>query len=273
MGRISTLLLIVTAALPSRAFGWEMNEFMISFWGGPRDEATAKAIADAHFNTVMCNAEMLELCRKYGLKAIVMDATPEMAAQLRVSPAVWGYYVKDEPAEEQFPDVGEKVAAFRRADPTHPAYVNLMAWMNLEQYLRIVRPDFLSYDYYQWWWGSHNHFWRLEAHRQTALQAGIPLICWVEVNADQRWEHGEAGATYLPDNMQRIRQSVYTSLRQGNSMVQRPSCLPEGRRWQRYPCTYTRRRRCGGNQRSTAGSRADPGEASLGGRFPYQARA
>ncbi len=45
MGRISILFLIAAAALPSRAFGWEMKEFMISFWGGPRDEATAKAIA------------------------------------------------------------------------------------------------------------------------------------------------------------------------------------------------------------------------------------
>ena len=214
------MLLLAAMATSRGAADWEMNKFLISFWGGPHDEATARAVASANFNTVMCNADKLDLCRECGLRAIVMDATPELAATLQSDPAVWGHYVQDEPNAEQFEAAAERVAAFRKADPTRPGYVNLMAWMDLDQYLRTVRPKFLSYDYYQWWWGTHNHFGRLEAHRRAALEARIPLICWVEANADKRWEWGEEGATYLPDNAEKLRQSVYTSLAYGVKGIQ-----------------------------------------------------
>ena len=46
------------------------------------------------------------------------------------------------------------------------------AWMDLKQYFTAVRPKFLSYDYYQWWWGTQNHFGRLEAHRAACQPAG-----------------------------------------------------------------------------------------------------
>jgi hypothetical protein len=128
--------------------------------------------------------------------------------------------VQDEPTAEQFADVGKRAAAFHAADAKHAAYVNLMAWMNLDDYLSTVKPRFLSYDYYQWWWNRDRHFGRLEAHRRAALQAGIPLLCWIEGNADGRWEWGEKGQTYLPDNEPKLRQSVYTSLAYGVKGIQ-----------------------------------------------------
>jgi len=199
---------------------WKMDSFMISLWGGPHDEATAKAYADAHFNTVMASYDMLQLCRKHGLRVMVMDGTPELAAKHKDDAGVWGWFVCDEPGEAQFEEVAGRVAKLHEADPNHPAYVNLMAWMNLKPYFETVKPRLLSYDYYQWWWGTQNHFGRLEAHRAAALEAGVPLICWVEANADPRWERGQPGATYLPDNEPKLRQSVYTALAYGVKGIQ-----------------------------------------------------
>lgn len=195
--------------------GWKLDRFMISAWGGPADEKTARAYAAAGFNTVMAKAEQLDLCARYGLRVIVMDATPEMAAQLKDHPGVWGWFVQDEPKEEEFAKVAERVAQFHAADPKHPAYVNLMAWMPLEKYLQTVKPRFLSYDYYQWWWNPRHYCGRLEVHRAAALKAGLPLFCWIEANADPRWEWGKPGATYLPDNLPKLRQSVSLALAYG----------------------------------------------------------
>lgn len=54
-----------------------MTELMISFWGGPEDEASAETIVQAGFNVVMCKPDKLELCRKYGLKAMLFDSNIE----------------------------------------------------------------------------------------------------------------------------------------------------------------------------------------------------
>lgn len=211
---------LLALLLPAASADWQMDRLMISVWGGPTDEASAQAYAAAGFNTVMCPAASLDLCRKVGLRAIVMDATPQMAAQKRHDRAVWGWFVQDEPPEDQFEQVAQRVAAFHAADPDHPAYVNLMAWMPLSKYMETVKPRFLSYDYYQWWWGTHNACGRLEVHREAALKAGVPLICWVEANADPRWEWGKPGATYLPDNAPKLRQSVMLALAYGVRGIQ-----------------------------------------------------
>ena len=220
MFRASVVLLATALGATAMADGWRMPRLMISGWGGPTDAATAQAFVNAGFNTVMCKVEHLELCRGHGLRAILFDATPEFAAQHRNDEAIWGYYVQDEPKAEEFAQAGARVAAFEAADPTRPGYVNLMAWMDLKQYFATVKPRFLSYDYYQWWWGPKNHFGRLAAHRQAALAAGVPLICWVEANADKRYERGEAGAGYLPDNAVKLRQSVFTALAYGVKGIQ-----------------------------------------------------
>jgi len=211
--------LLLVAAWPAQA-DWRLDQFMISVWGGPTDAATARAYADAGFNTVMSRYESLDFCRAAGLRAIVLGGTPESAANHRGDPAVWGWYVQDEPKAEEFEQAGQKAAAFAAADPTHPPYVNLMAWMDLDQYFKAVPMPFLSYDYYQWWWNPRHYCGRLEAHRAAALARGIPLICWIEANADQRYEWGKPGATYLPDNAAKLRQSVMAALAYGVKGIQ-----------------------------------------------------
>jgi len=198
-----------------------MTEFMISFWGGLEDEASAETIVQAGFNVVMCKPDKLELCRKYGLKAMLFDSNIELASLLAKDSAVWGYYVLDEPGSaEEFEELSAKIKAFREADPNHPAYINLLSSGGdyLSGFMETVHPDILSYDYYQWWWGSEAHFAKLEEYRNAAVTAGTPLICWVEANADPDAEYGTP--IHLPDNALKLRQSVYTSLAYGVKGIQ-----------------------------------------------------
>jgi len=217
MPRFITLLLLVMM-LPSPVFArWEMSEFMIFLWGGPSENTPAESFAAANFNTVMCVADQLDLCRKYGLKGVVMDATPEMAAKLTEDNAVWGYYVRDEPwNEEQYQSCAQRRAALHQADPNHPGWVNLGgSYQRHKKYIETVQPEVLSYDYYQWWWERKNHFTLLEDYRAAAQAAGIPLICWVEANANPDCHYNGSTCSYLSDNAEKIRQSVYTSLAYG----------------------------------------------------------
>ena len=129
-----TIILAAMLAAPCAA-EWQPDRFMISVWGCPNTPELAQAVADAGFNTVMCPARHLDLCAEFGLQSIVRDATFEDARRLREHPAVWGWFVQDEPKEP--PSVADEVAAFHEADPDHPAYVNLVAWENLNEYIPI----------------------------------------------------------------------------------------------------------------------------------------
>ncbi|MBC7288233.1 MAG: hypothetical protein H5T86_09365, partial [Armatimonadetes bacterium] len=149
MAFVWSVLIAVASMVSAQAVdvpnGWRMKEFMISVWGGPHDEATARAFAEAGFNTVMGPLNTLELCRRHGLKLMAMDAKPDDARRLQRDEAVWGWFVRDEPPPETWPDIAKSVAAFHEADPFHPAYVNLVCSWDADKFCEMVKPRFLSY--------------------------------------------------------------------------------------------------------------------------------
>ena len=231
---VSFLLCVLIAVMfpVSSAESWQLPEFMISTWGAPEagdDDAKAAALAEAGLNTVMWPADKLDVLRKHGLRALVESATPDAAEKLKNDAVVWGYHLADEPETEQFPELARQAAAFRASDPNHPAYINLFARAgdHLACFIDTVYPQVLSYDYYQWWYGDYQAWWegctgyfsRLEQHRAAAKNAGIPLICWVEVTAnkhDDRYKN-----VPLPsDSNPKVRQSVYNSLAYGVKGIQ-----------------------------------------------------
>ena len=226
---------------------WELEEFFI-FAGWPLevdcpdDEALIKAIAELDHNAIMWDTSKLELCRKYNLKLVIdhgqgdwrpggnsrwaviwqdyLDSVEPLTAEITGryvgNDDVWGYIVYDEPVVEQFEDVRAQQAVLNEADPTHPAYINLHSWGGdyLAKFMETVKPNFLSYDFYQWWWGRERHFPCLEEYRAAALKADIPLFCWIEVNANKDTERN-SDAEPPADNGVKLRQSVYTSLAYG----------------------------------------------------------
>ena len=132
---------------------WELPEFMISTWGGPNiddHDARARALADAGLNTVMDEAGLIDVYAARGLKIMVNHPTPETAAGLRNNPNVWGYHITDEPDTDTLPAWADSAAAIKKADPTHPAYINQFARAgdHIDKFIEIVKPEVLSYDFY-----------------------------------------------------------------------------------------------------------------------------
>jgi len=195
-----------------------LDEFLISFWGGPQDAAQAETIRRANFNTVMCWTSALPLCRLYNLKAILFDVTPRMALRLRSDPTVWGYALKDEPKNHEFSELARQADALRRADPDHPVYTNLGWKADLQLFVQILRPQVLSFDDYRWWW-NNDFLPLLEEYRRISLAAGLPFLFWVEANTGPDSEVG-SGLIYPADNMARIRSSVFTALAYGAKGIQ-----------------------------------------------------
>jgi hypothetical protein len=107
------------------------------------------------------------------------------------------------------------MAALREVDPSHLGFINMLSTTGefLRTYMRVVQPPLLSFDYYQWWWGSDRYFEKLEQFREVALLAGVPLATCVEVSANPAIERGDR--THLADNAAKLRQSVYTTLTYG----------------------------------------------------------
>jgi hypothetical protein len=158
----------------------------------------------------------LDVLGKHGLKAMVHAPTPELATRLKDHRAVWGYHLGDEPyPETAFPPLAAQVRALESADPTHPAFINMLSTTGdfLRTYMKVVRPRLLSFDYYQWWWGSDRYFEKLEEFREAALAAGVPLMACFEVSANPGIEWGDT--TRVADNDRKLRQSVFTSLAYG----------------------------------------------------------
>ena len=220
---LALALLALLCLLPAaRAAG--LPEFLISTGWPPAEAdsaALAQALAKARFNTVLWPLDKLEVCRGAGLKLMAEGVRPEAAARLAADPALWGYHLADEPKAPAFPGLAKQVEEFRRADSKHPANINLVCYAGelLHLYMRTVKPEILSYDHYQWWWGAHSHFEKLEQHRAAALAADIPLTCWVEVNANPGVEWG-GDRSCDPENAVKLRQSVYTSLAYGVKGIQ-----------------------------------------------------
>jgi hypothetical protein len=187
---------------------------------------------------VMCETSELELVAKAGLRCLAIArsqgapdyigeaVSPAIASTVASNPAVWGYYVTDEPDNKNwkrgtvFTQLAERVKEYRAADPNHLAWINMTSATGsfLADYMDVVKPDLLSWDLYRWW-ALESDWWRgLEAHRDAALKARVPMIMWIESNTSEKRHNA-----HLPppeDNATKIRWSVYTSLAYGSKGVQ-----------------------------------------------------
>lgn len=122
------------------------------------------------------NQLLLSACEERGLKMMVYDQRTDKAksdpAQARklieavVSdyasyPALYAYYITDEPNSHDFPALSAIASIFRELDPHREAYINLFPNYasveqlgnptyreHVEQYLQTVLPSSLSYDHY-----------------------------------------------------------------------------------------------------------------------------
>jgi len=179
-------------------------------------------------------ARDLATCERLGLGAIYLDddnprvraaqwnAMDDAAIDATVrrwvestgdSPAVYGYYLGDEPGAHDFPGLARAVQAVQRHAPGKLAYINLfpdyatigtrqlakdLSQLQtdsyseyLERYVREVRPQFISWDNYMVQYSQDmrdlepatSYYRNLLDVRQVALQHGIPF--WQIVSSNQ----------------------------------------------------------------------------------------
>jgi len=112
----------------------------------------------------------LDMAAEHGIQALVVDPRfsptdePGWEDRARAAveeyaehPAVFGFFVMDEPVRGNFECVARMVAILRTERPDKPAYVNGLGWgcrgtdcfmEYVEEYARIIKPPFLSFDAY-----------------------------------------------------------------------------------------------------------------------------
>lgn len=214
-----TAAVVIDAQAPPAPVPAAAREFFVYGWRAPKidgAEARIKAMADAGFTLVNATEDEVPVVARHGVRAMVTTKDPAVAARLSANPAVWGYHLGDEPFPETvFAGIGAEFRRFEQAAPRQVPFVNMLSTTGefLRAYMADARPSLLSFDYYQWWWGSDRYFEKLEQFREAAVRAGVPLAACFEVSANPGVEWGDSSR--LPDNDRRLRQSVYTSLAYG----------------------------------------------------------
>ena len=230
---------------PKTAASWEVGTPIVTYWCGPSlTDAVAQQMAEGGFNLVWCgNEKELDVAHRHGLRGQLTDGLltpaslddPNRREQLnalidRVSrhPALYSYYLIDEPNASQFPALGKLVAYLRERDPAHLAYINLFPTYasneqlgthgdvvtaykeHLRLYVEQVKPALISYDHYQLRLNgdSDQYFLNLAMVRRAAQDAGVPFLNIVQACT---W----APTVMRVPNKNELRYLVYSTLAYG----------------------------------------------------------
>ena len=184
---------------------------------------------------------VLDIAKDAGVKLIVqcpeLLTSPAATAQsLMGHPALYGYFIEDEPEIKDFTKWGEIVSAIRSVDSRHVCYINLYpnwAWGkeekyadNVAQYLNSVPVQMLSFDNYpvvsldgapnslryDWY---HN----LEVILAASKSKNIPFWAFARVNSKE-WEYEGQKILYPIPTTQELRAQMFTNLAYGAQGLQ-----------------------------------------------------
>jgi hypothetical protein len=223
---------------------WKLGTPIVAYWAGPKlTDAVAQQMADGAWNVVWCNSEEeLDVAQRHGLRAQLqnglispasldnpsqLQALDALVARVRKHPALYSYFITDEPGTKDFAALGRIVAYLREHDPEHLAYVNLFPTYasneqlgtkgetiaayqeHLRQFLDVVKPSLLSYDHYQFQVAGDtpDYFLNLALVRQAAQRAGLPFLNTVQASS---WQ----SSVRVPTGDE-MRYLVYTTLAYG----------------------------------------------------------
>jgi hypothetical protein len=240
--RIARLTLVSFFAAVLSLQAEETNSFPVMGWNSvPNDYAAIKKMRECGFTVAgFASPKTLKLCRKAGLKAIVSDArtsgydwtkvddevarrnVTSLVKQVGKDPAVYGYYLRDEPSANCFPGLAKIAALLREMAPGKWPYINLFpnyADQNqlgaptypeyLRQFCDVCRPMTLSYDHYALMDNGalREGYWQnLEQVRAAARSNGVPF--WNIVLAVAHFNYRELSAAD-------VRFQVYSTLAYG----------------------------------------------------------
>ena len=232
---------------------WNQDQFEIGAWRAPAaqfttDEAYAQMAAAGFTLVTGASQEIpevgkayLDLCHRHGIKVLARDSrvsmdsgTPfdpkaldAMIADYKDHPALYGWFIKDEPSGENYLRLGEIQAHLQKKDSRHLPYINLfpvyggptqLAFEDYDGYVtgfvKTVKPSMISFDHYMFLRNGSvraDFFKNLEITRREALKAGIPL--WVIIQAL------EDATRYRPPTLAQMYWQVNCSLAYGAKSI------------------------------------------------------
>jgi hypothetical protein len=197
---------------PRDCKAWSVGTPIVTYWAGPPlTDAVAQQMAEGGFNVVWCSEQQLDTAQRHGLRAqlndgllspatlddpVALEKLDALIARVRSHPALYSYFITDEPSAMAFPALGKLVAYLRERDPAHLSYINLFPTYannqqlgtsgdtvtayreHLRQYVQTVKPALVSYDHYQFGKDGDNggYFLNLAMIRQASHQAGLPFL-------------------------------------------------------------------------------------------------
>ena len=232
---VALALAIGSAQAQEKTGRFVQDRFAIGFWVDPPadqiNDARYKEIADANFTfvlgpfgpkTIKDVSKQLDLCRKYGLTAIV-TSNLTMPEKLPNHPNCWGYHLVDEPGAASIPDIKNRIDAIRKNRPGKLAYFNLLpdyapTWAlgtsTYDEYVgRFAKEtgcDVLCMDYYPMMTptadGRDGYCGNLAVMRKYSVECGIPF--WNFFNTMPFGPH------YDPTEAQ-LRWQIYSSIAYG----------------------------------------------------------
>ncbi len=154
-----TIPMVVWAGIPKA----EINEYRFN-----ELKQMGATIAIAQYENIADFEKALTFAQNTGLKLIAscpeLKTNPETTTkQLKNHPALYGYYIQDEPLRKDFDELGVWVKKIKASDPVHMCFVNLIASIHptytkaigtnsyqeyIQEFTKIVPQDVLSFDFY-----------------------------------------------------------------------------------------------------------------------------
>lgn len=123
---------------------WTTGDPIVTYWAGPgvtmpvNDQSLEELLAGGWNVAWIRHPEDLDLCARHGLRAMLEIDGPDvddpkqaatldaLVSKVRNHPALYEYFITDEPGAGYFPKLGKLVAFLRERDPKHLAYINLL---------------------------------------------------------------------------------------------------------------------------------------------------
>ncbi len=239
---LSIGLLVSTLCGQSAPAPADTNFFPIMAWNwAPKDPAVLRKMKECGLTVAGFVApNTLDECQAAGLKAIVSEArtsgydwtkvddatarknVASLVGEVGQHPALYGYYLRDEPGAEMFPGLAKVAELVRELAPGKWPYINLFPdyasasqlgatdyQEYLERFVSTCKPSILSYDNYSLMDDGSlrpNYWSNLEAVRAAAKKHGLEF--WNIVLASAHFNYRELTAADF-------RFQVYTTLADG----------------------------------------------------------
>ena len=114
---------------PRPAFSdWSIGTPIATYYAGPElTDALAQQMAEGGWNLVWANTtSQLDTAYAHGLRAMWTGSLDDSVVNsIRNHPALYSYYLCDEPSTARFDELAATVSRLRGLDPDHMAYINL----------------------------------------------------------------------------------------------------------------------------------------------------